>query len=250
MINSIIKFLFKGYDNTLAAMVTRIIAVVDSVLTGQTAITPVLEKVKTLTAVLNDALRRNRKGAYTDALVIDDTDRDDLYLAWVLRLESDMHCTYNQQIVSNAKKLYSELVENGRVLKKGYLDESNQLENLFRRYDNYASLISENSIQELYDHLVAAQKKFQQTLDQSTESVTTKKDIPCLEKTSMELINVLNDKLFSRINNSAEDTGEPFTKAILLINEIIESTQRVQRSRIARNDKTDEPVEEAVVQSA
>jgi hypothetical protein len=250
MINSIIKFLFKGYENTLAAMVARIIAVVESVLAGQPGLAPVLEKAKALLASLNDALGRNRKGAYTDALVIDDSERDNLYHAWVLRLESDMLCTYNVNISTNAKKLYSEMVENGKLLQKGYLDESNQLENLFRRYESLASIISESGLQDLYDHLVAAQKKFQDTMHKSTESFTNKKDIPRLEKAFSELLFTLNEKLFSRINNGAEDSGEPYTKAVVLINEVIESTQRVQRARIARNDKTDEPVEEAVSQGA
>jgi hypothetical protein len=230
-------------------MVTRIIAVVKTVLDGQTVISPVLEKVTTSTAALNDALGRNRKGVFTDALIIDDTSRDNFYLAWVLRLESDMLCTYNPQLVANAKKLYSELVENGRILKKGYLDESNQLENLFRRYENLSSLIIDNGVQVLYDNLVSSQKKFQETLALSTASFSNKKDVPWLEKASQDLMNTLNDKLFSRINNGTEDIGEPFVKAALLINEIIESTQRVQRSRIARNDKTDEPVEDAVPES-
>jgi hypothetical protein len=161
-----------------------------------------------------------------------------------------MLCTYNATISANAKKLYNELVENGKLLEKGYLDESNQLENLFRRYQALASLISESGLQDLYDHLVAAQKKFQDTMNKSTESLSTKKDIPRLEKAFSELLFTLNEKMFSRINNGAEDSGEPYTKAVVLINEIIESTQRVQRARIARNDKTDEPVEEAVAQSA
>jgi hypothetical protein len=242
IVGPIVKLIFKGYERTLAGLVSAILSVVDTKLAGQTSVVKIRERIGILLAALNDAITRVLKGQYTEALAIDDRNRDTLYRAFIYRLESDMLCTYNPTLQENARILYNILEQNDRILKDGYLDESNQLENLFIKYTEHADLLRQNGIQELYDHLVAAQNKFQKTWQMSSESTANKKEIPQLRDAANDLIDAVNKSLFGRINLESDEIGEPFLSASNVINELVEKTHKLQRSRIARNDTTDEPV--------
>lgn len=76
-----------------------------------------IQKSEEALAVLNDAITRLRKNEYTIRANAADENRDSLYKALVLRLESDMLCYFDPQVQQSAKGLYEIIVNNGRILK-------------------------------------------------------------------------------------------------------------------------------------
>ena len=137
------------------------------------------------------------------------------------------------------------LEENGKAMKLGYLDQSNQLETLFERFDapDVTAKIEANGMQPLYDHLKSAQQSFRNVWTESVESAANKEEIPTLRDAANDLLDAVNKTLFKRLDIEAEDEGEPFTTAIAIINEAVQETERVQRARIARNETDDTPIE-------
>jgi NhaP-type Na+/H+ or K+/H+ antiporter len=86
IVGPIVKLIFKGYERTLAGLVSAILSVVDTKLAGQTSVVKIRERIGILLAALNDAITRVLKGQYTEALAIDDRNRDTLYRAFIYRL--------------------------------------------------------------------------------------------------------------------------------------------------------------------
>lgn len=67
---------------------------------------------------------------------------------------------------------------------------------LFKKYTDHADQISQNGIQDLFDHLVAAQNIFQQTWQMSSEHAANKKEVPQLRNAASDLIDTVNKILF------------------------------------------------------
>jgi hypothetical protein len=184
-----------------------------------------------------------RRNEFTMKAYAADENRDALYLALVLRLESDMLCYYNPSMQQSAKNLYEIIINNGRKLKRGASDESNQLANLFKKFDEHVGSFPNNPLEDIYSNLKKAESEFLDFQDKIVESDLEKKDIPVMRVAVDNLIDQINEKLFTRLSMEAEDNPGQYDEAIALINGIIEKTESVQRARIARNDSTDEPVE-------
>jgi hypothetical protein len=244
-ITVLIKQLFRGFDKTLAALVTRILGIVDSKLGGKEKISKAREKAGASLALLNETQVKARKSEFTKLIAQADLLRDKYYRALVLRLESDRLCSFDPVIEQNGEKLYSIVVENGKAMKSGYLDQSNQLENLKKRFEPYMDLIDQNGIRNIYDNLFKAQEQFQNAWSTSAEATSSKKDLPWASDAANDLIDTLNNDLFKRIDIAADDEGEPYVTAIKMINEAIDEAHTVQRARIARNESDDiTPVED------
>jgi hypothetical protein len=186
-----------------------------------------------------------RKSEFTKLIARADLLRDKFYRALVLRLESDRLCSFDTVIEQNGEKLYSIVVENGKVMETGYLGQSNQLECLKKRVEPYMNLIDQNGLRNIYDNLFKAKNQFQDAWSKSAEAISSKKDLPWASDVANDLIDTLNNDLFKRIDIAADDDGEPYVTAIKMINEAIEEAHTVQRARIVRNESEDvTPVED------
>jgi hypothetical protein len=67
---------------------------------------------------------------------------------------------------------------------------------------------------------------------------SSKQDVPRLSDAFDNAYESLS-KLFKRIEVDEDELGEPFTSTIVLINRIIEDAQKIQRSRITREETGD-----------
>lgn len=243
MIKRITKKIFNKYWKTLASTASRVLSAVKTKSTPSEALGKTLQKSEEALAVLNDAITKLRKNEYTIRLNAIDENRDALYRALVLRLESDMLCFYNPQIQQSAKELHEIIVNNGRILKIGDNDESNQLANLFKRFDERMESFQNNTLESIYSNLKKTESDFLDIQEKAVGNILDKKAIPNVKVAANNLVDQLNEKLISRLNIEAEDNPGQYDEAITLINGIIEKTENVQRARIARNDYTDDPVE-------
>ena len=243
----IVKNLFMGYEVTLAALASRILSVLDAKLSDAPLITAQKTKASAELDLLNKAIGRVRKSAFTEKIASKDTDRDTLYQAFIRRIDSDRLRIDDPVIAANAESLYKAIEENGRSMARGYLDQTNQLENLFEKLSapRLSTLIVDNGIQGLYDALVNAQSEFRDIWTESVENESSKETILPLREAANALLDTLNGSLFKRLDIGAEDTGEPYTSAIAMIATAVSQTETVQRARISRNDTTDDPVTEA-----
>ncbi len=243
MVRRITKSLFSKYWKTLASATSKVLTTVKTKSTPSEAIAKALQKSEEDLAVLNAAITRLRKNEFTSQAFAADKNRDSLYRALILRLESDMLCYYDPQVQQSAKKLYEIIVNNDRRLKLGADDESNQLANLFKKFDEHVESFQNNTLESLYSNLKKAEDEFLDIQEKVVENFQDKKVIPTIRVAADNLIDQLNEKLIPRVNIEAEDNPGQYDEAINLINGIIEKTENVQRARIARNDTTDEPVE-------
>ncbi len=243
MIKRITKRLFNKYGITLAAMTSKVLTIVKDKSTPSEALKTTLQKSEEALTKLNDAITKMRRNEFTMKAYAADENRDALYLAIVLRLESDMLCYYDPQVQQSAKDLYEIITNNGRKLKRGASDESNQLSNLFKKFDEKVGSFQNNSLETIYSNLKKAESEFLNFQNKIVEKNLNKKDIPNLRVAADNLIEQINEKLFTRLNMEAEDNPGQYDEAISLINGLIEKTESIQRVRIARNDTTDEPLE-------
>ena len=243
LIKKITKKFFNYYWKTLASMVSRVLSTVKTKSTPSEALGKNLEKSEEALAALNNAITRVRRNEFTIQANAADANRDALYRALALRLESDLLCYYNPQVQQSAKELYEIIVNIGRKPKSSNNDESNQLANLFKKFDERLELFRNNSIEDIYNNLKIAESEFLDIQEKVIVKKKEKKIIPSVREAADNLIDQINEKLFSRLNMEAEDKPGQYDEAIALINGIIEKTENVQRARIARNDSTDEPVE-------
>ncbi|NLL12564.1 MAG: hypothetical protein GX267_04090 [Fibrobacter sp.] len=243
MIKRITKRLFNKYWKTLASTASRVLSAVKTKSTPSEAIDTNLQKCEEALSALNDAITRMRRNEFTMKACAADDNRDALYLALVLRLESDMLCYYNPSMQQSAKNLYEIIINNGRKLKRSATDESNQLANLFKKFDEHVGSFPNNSLEDIYSNLKNAENEFLDFQEKIVENNLKKKDIPTMRVAVDNLIEQINEKLFARLGMEAEDNPGRYDEAISLINGIIEKTESIQRARIARNDSTDEPVE-------
>ncbi len=243
MIKRITKRLFNKYCKTLASTASRVLSAVKAKSTPSEAIDKALQNCEEALTALNSAITRMRRNEFTMKAYAADENRDALYLALVLRLESDILCYYNPSMQQSAKNLYEIIINNGRKLKRGASDESNQLANLFKKFDEHVGSFPNNPLEDIYSNLKKAESEFLDFQDKIVESDLEKKDIPVMRVAVDNLIDQINEKLFTRLSMEAEDNPGQYDEAIALINGIIEKTESVQRARIARNDSTDEPVE-------
>lgn len=243
MIKKITKKLFSSYWKTLASMVSRMLTTVKTKSIPSEALGKNLEKSEVALAALNDAITRIRSNEFTIQANAADANRDTLYRALALRLESDMLCYYDPQVQQSAKDLYQILKNNGRALKKSDNDESNQLANLFKKFNERTESFQDNTIENIYSHLKKAESEFLDIQEKVITNYQDKKAIPNVRGAADNLVEQLNEKLIPRLAMEAEDNPGQYDEAITLINGIIEKTENVQRARIARNDSTDEPVE-------
>jgi tetratricopeptide (TPR) repeat protein len=243
MIRKITKKAFGKYWKTLASMTSRVLATVKTKSTPSEALGKAIQKSEEALAVLNNAITRVRRNDFTIQAHAADANRDVLYRALALRLESDMLCYYDPQVQQSAKDLYEIIVNIGRSLKPGDNDESNQLANLFKMFDKHIESFQNNTIENIYSNLKKAEREFLDIQEKVITNFQDKKTIPNIRKAADNLIDQLNEKLIPRLTMEAEDNPGQYDEAINLINGIIEKTENVQRTRIARNDSTDEPVE-------
>jgi uncharacterized membrane protein YheB (UPF0754 family) len=240
----ITKWLFKGYERTLATLVTYILSVIDKELAGQPSVQRAREMVASSLTTLEKAIHRIRKSEFTDRVAAADVYRDQLQRAVIERVSSDKRCTYNQKTVDNAEKLDQAIEQGGRALKPGYFDQAEQLKSLLGKFaePSLAAAIDENGMRDLVDNLALAHQSFMEIWDQANQSDVDKEDIPSLRNAASDAINAVNGRLLKRLEIEAIDEGAPFTTAIERINKAVEKVETIQRARITQNDTSDEPV--------
>jgi hypothetical protein len=243
MVKRITKRVFLKYWKTLAAMSSRVLTVLKTKSTPSETLGKDLQKSEEALATLNDAITRLRRNEFTSQTNAADENRDTLYRALVLRLESDMLCYYDPQLQQSAKELYEIIVNNGRRLEFGANDESNQLANLFKMFDGRVESFQNNTLENIYSNLKKAEDEFLDIQLKLVKEIKDKKAIPLIRVAANNLMDLINEKLFPRLKIEAEDNPGQYDELISTINGIIEKTENVQRARIARNDTTDEPVE-------
>jgi glutamyl-tRNA reductase len=154
-----------------------------------------------------------------------------------------MLCYYDPQLQQTAKELYEIVENNGKALKRGADDESNQLANLFRKIDEKVESFRNTSIESIYNNLKNAESEFLAIQKKLYANHLDKKSIPNVKDAANDLIDQFNERLIPRLNTEADENPGLYDKEIAMINLIIDKTEKVQRARIARNDTTDEPVE-------
>jgi hypothetical protein len=236
-----VKSNFIKFERTLYATALGIIKIIDSKLGGEERITNSRAKAEEALKALNDALNRSRKSEYTELVAKADKDRDSLYRALVLRIESDSYITYDAKIQANAIKLDGILIENGKAMERSGADQTNQLESLFTRFDEQIEIIKENGIDVLYEHVKLSNDNYLKTATEGTEVSANSKEIPWLRDAADELINTVNGKLLKRIEMEADEQGEPFVTVLNMLNNHIEKVHKIQKARIARNETEDDP---------
>lgn len=243
MIKKITKVHFSRYWRTLASMASKVLDTVKGKPALSEAIGKTLQKSEDTFTNLNDAITKLRRNEFTIQLNEADENRDTLYRALVLRLESDMLCYYDPQVQQAAKELYEIVINNGKVLKRGADDESNQLANLFRKFDERVESFRNTSIESIYNNLKNAESEFLAIQKKLYANHLDKKSIPNVKDAANDLIDQFNERLIPRLNTEAEENPGLYDEEIAMISHIIDKTEIVQRARIARNDITDEPVE-------
>ena len=160
MVKRITKRVFLKYWKTLAAMSSRVLTVLKTKSTPSETLGKDLQKSEEALATLNDAITRLRRNEFTSQTNAADENRDTLYRAIVLRLESDMLCYYDPQLQQSEKELYEIIVNNGRRLEFGANDESNQLANLFKMFDGRVESFQNNTLENIYSNLKKAEDEF------------------------------------------------------------------------------------------
>jgi len=243
MIKKITKVLFSKYWRTLASMASKVLDTVKGKPALAEAIGKTLQKSEDTCTTLNDAITKLRRNEFTIQLNEADGNRDTLYRAFVMRLESDMLCFYDPQLQQTAKELYEIVENNGKALKRGADDESNQLANLFRKIDEKVESFRNTSIESIYNNLKNAESEFLAIQKKLYAYHLDKKSIPNAKDAANDLIDQFNERLIPRLNTEADENPGLYDEEIAMINLIIDKTEKVQRARIARNDATDEPVE-------
>lgn len=234
----IIKTLFFTYETALAALLSNILAFIIEKVGDQECMKKSIETAKKALATLNDAINKSRKNEFTEQINDADAFRDSLYRALCLRIDSDMLCVYDPALVERATLLNNIMIENGRTMEKAALEQSNQLDSLFVRFDKVIDTVKNNGIDILYDNIKIAEQKFISLSNAGTESAKNKKEMPWVHEAADKAMDTFNETLFKRLDIEAQEQGEPepFKSVISSLNIIIEEAHKIQRARISRNE--------------
>lgn len=234
----IAKTLYVSSESFFAGLMSDILEVVKSKLSGQTGIDKALENAHLSLATFNDSINRNRKNAFTVLINDADKKRSLLYRALTGRIDSDMLCFHDETLVQNATLLNNLLIEIGKPVKRSAIERTNQLENVFSRFSEHQDLITSMGYKSLYDNLVTWHNNFRTQSQAGAADSSSKQSVPRLVKAYDNAYESLS-KLFKRIEVEQDEKGEPFTSTIVLINQMIDDAQKIQRSRVTRVENED-----------
>jgi hypothetical protein len=234
----IAKTLYIGSESFFAGLMADILGAVRSKLSGQNSIDKALKMADSSLAVLNDSINRSRKNEFTVQINDADKKRSLLYRAILMRIGSDMNCFYDEVLVQNATLLNNILVEIGKPLKRTVIERTNQFENVFSHFNEHPDIITSLGYKALYDNFVLWHNNFRNLSQAGAEKSSSKQNVPRLSEAFDNAYEALS-KLFKRIEVDEDEFAEPFTSTIGVLNQVIDDAQKIQRSRITREETGD-----------
>lgn len=233
-----IKSLFISYEHVLSALFASIISIVDERFKDDAIIKRVRDKTEEAVSVLNQVLNRKRKNEFTVPINKADEKRIRLHRALKLKIEADTLIDDEPERQKAAVVLDKIMTEIGKAIKKSFLEKSNHLDMMFAILDAHLETIRTLGYEPLYQNLKVSEANLKALSYAGAENSNSKKKLPYLREAAEDAYEAMS-KLLNKLDNQADEVGEPFKSVIPIINKLIEDAHKVQRAKITRAENED-----------